>query len=388
MRFDFSHLRYKYGVNETTECDSSKMPSVQVHCMNIMDGNISYPINILDEYAGNSNAKINIIMIHNVESIAVKELRRLNFLFRVTDKSYIYANIVILLLWNTQSRPFTDEERRLYGVVDDVEIEANDVGSSISLRSFLAAEWSKSGPDVSGRALSGRITRTAFSAKEDLNPIVMDLSCSVIRDEVAKQKRAHEKKCTMMYKMMRLTRDMMKRFQRIFLRMKNNVTERINSFAKSSSFFSLEIYEPKILNGFVLILFLWIILVIKEEFKAINAKIEKLSTGGGGSATSFEREHELMAEVKALKAMIEELSSGGGGSATSYERENGEKTGDDTPYSGEPQHLSDENGKMTSGPPDQDGNETESVAKSPRRSERIKTASTPTKGHTQFVSPK
>ena len=74
--------------------------------MNIIDGDISNPIYMLDEYVGNSNAKINVIMIHNAESIAVKELRRLNFLFRVTDKSYIYANVVILLLWNTQSRPF------------------------------------------------------------------------------------------------------------------------------------------------------------------------------------------------------------------------------------------------------------------------------------------
>ena len=115
--------------------------------MNIIDGNISNPIYMLDEYAGNSNARINVIMIHDVESIAVKELGRLYFLFRVTNKSYIYANIVILLLWNTDGRPFTDEERTLYGVVDDVEIEANEVGSSISLRSFLAAEWSKSGPD-------------------------------------------------------------------------------------------------------------------------------------------------------------------------------------------------------------------------------------------------
>ena len=168
--------------------------------MNIIDGDISNPIYMLDEYVGDSNVKINVIMIHNVESIAVKELGRLNFLFRVTDKSYMYANIVILLLWNTQSRPFTDEERRLYGVVDDVETEPNEVGSSISLRSFLAAEWSKSGPDMSGRALSGRITRSAFSAIEDLNPIAMDLSCSAIRDEIATQKRAYEETCTMMNK--------------------------------------------------------------------------------------------------------------------------------------------------------------------------------------------
>ena len=175
--------------------------------MNIMDGDISNPINMLEEYAGNSNARINIIMIHNVESIPVNELRRLNFLFRVTDKSYIYANIVILLLWNTQERPFTDEERRLYGVVDDGETESNDVGTSISLQSFLSAEWSKSGPDVSGRALSGRITRIAFSAKEDLTSRVsMALSCSAIRDDVAERKQARENDCTMVNKIKRSVR--------------------------------------------------------------------------------------------------------------------------------------------------------------------------------------
>ena len=201
MRLDFSLLRYQNGINKMTEYDPSMIPSVQVHCMNIMDGDISNPINKLEGYAGNSNARINIIMIHNVESIPVNELRRLNFLFRVTDKSYIYANIVILLLWNTQERAFTDEERRLYGVVDDGETESNDVGTSISLRSFLSAEWSKSGPDVSGRALSGRITRTAFSAKEDLTSgVSMALSCSTIRDE---RKRALEKEndCTTINKM-------------------------------------------------------------------------------------------------------------------------------------------------------------------------------------------
>ena len=77
------------------------------------------------------------------------------------------------------------------------------------------------------------------------------------------------------------------------MREKNYITERINSFAKSSSFFSLDIYEPKNLNGFVPVLFLWIILVmimkegdVTKELKAVKAIVEKLSTGGGESATS------------------------------------------------------------------------------------------------------
>ena len=63
---------------------------------------------------------------------------------------------------------------------------------------FWLRNGAKSGPDVSGRALSGRITRTALSAKEDLNSLdSMDLSCSVIRDKVAKQKRAREDICAL-----------------------------------------------------------------------------------------------------------------------------------------------------------------------------------------------
>ena len=120
---------------------------------------------------------------------------------------------MIHLLWNTQERPFTDEERRLYSVVDDGETESNKVGTGISLQSFLSAEWSKSGPDVSGRALSGRITRTAFSAKEDLTSRVsMALSCSAIRDDVAERKQACENDCTMMNKMKRLVRAVIGKF--------------------------------------------------------------------------------------------------------------------------------------------------------------------------------
>ena len=292
MRFDFSLVSYQSsdnqnGVSQSSVCDPSKMPSVQVHCMNIMDGNISNPINKLDEYAGNSNAKINIIIIHNVESIAVKELRRLNFLFRVTDKSYIYANVVILLLWNTQSRPFTDEERRLYGVVDDVETEPNEVGSSISLRSFLAAEWSKSGPDVSGRALSGRITRSAFSAKEDLNPIAMDLSCSVIRDNVAEQKRANEKWCTMPNRMMRWREEMM-RWTPEMMRWTQEMMERFQSLLETE-------------NGFfpLLIIFPLLILILCYYLS------EKSNTDEGAvNRTSNEEVDAIAASTQNLRAVL------------------------------------------------------------------------------------
>ena len=144
---------------------------------------------------------------------------------------------MILLLWNIQERPFTDEERRLYSVVDDGETESNDVGSSISLRSFLSAEWSKSGPDGSGRALSGRITRTAFSAKEDpTSRVSMDLSCSVIRDDVAERKQARENDCTPMNKMKRSVRAVIGKFKwllSIILQMVILIAAWLCSFPKS-----------------------------------------------------------------------------------------------------------------------------------------------------------
>ena len=165
--------------------------------MNIIDGAISSPIKRLKEVtedADNSNA-INIIVVQNVEKIVVSEMKRLDFLFRITDKSYEYGNIVVLLLWNTRSRPFNDEEMKDYGNAMEDHIDNDSADNDglkdnidkkmIDLRTFLAAEWSKAGPLVNGKALTGRITRMAFSAKDDATSIIsMDGACNVLKGKV------------------------------------------------------------------------------------------------------------------------------------------------------------------------------------------------------------
>ena len=202
-RCNLSHNMYEG--NNTIECGTSNKPYIKLHCMNIIDGAINSPIKRLKEVTeetDNSNA-INIIVVHNVEKIAVSEMKRLDFLFRITDKSYEYGNIVILLLWNTRSRPFNDEEMRDYGIAMEDNID-NDIGETdglkdrdesnennvdkkmmVDLRTFLAAEWSKAGPLVNGKALTGRITRMAFSAKDDATSIIsMDGACNVLKGKV------------------------------------------------------------------------------------------------------------------------------------------------------------------------------------------------------------
>ena len=182
--------------------------------MDIIDDAINSPIKRLKEVTedtDNSNA-INIIVVHNVEKIVVSEMKRLDFLFRITDKSYEYGNIVILLLWNTRSRPFNDEEMRDHGIAVEDNI-GNDIGDNdglkdrdesnennvdkkmmVDLRTFLAAEWSKAGPLVNGKALTGRITRMAFSAKDDATSIIsMDGACNILKGKVDDYNRSSAK---------------------------------------------------------------------------------------------------------------------------------------------------------------------------------------------------
>ena len=195
IRCNLSHDIYES--NNTIECGASNEPYVKLHCMNIIDGAISSPIKRLKEVtedADNSNA-INIIVVQNVEKIVVSEMKRLDFLFRITDKSYEYGNIVVLLLWNTRSRPFNDEEMKDYGNAMEDHIDNDSADNDglkdnidkkmIDLRTFLAAEWSKAGPLVNGKALTGRITRMAFSAKDDATSIIsMDGACNVLKGKV------------------------------------------------------------------------------------------------------------------------------------------------------------------------------------------------------------
>ena len=211
--------------NETiTTTSSSPSASVNVCCMDAVYGLISNPLKRIrtevedprkNNCNSNNNVKrvagtetsdkicttpIDIVAVYNVEKIEINEFRRLDFLFRLTDSSYEHANIVVLLLWDTDMRPFTELDRKTFSttteenennVTDDIHEDDDNINRSdhsidttdnitgsvtgggesddftnFSFRSFLAHEWSKGGPLVNGEALVGRISRTAQSTAQ------------------------------------------------------------------------------------------------------------------------------------------------------------------------------------------------------------------------------
>ena len=81
-----------------------------------------------------------IFVVYNVESlVSPAELKKLDFVFRVTDKSFESANVAVVLLWNLDIRPLPPGE---------------------TMKDRLASAWAAGAPLVNGDALSGRIART------------------------------------------------------------------------------------------------------------------------------------------------------------------------------------------------------------------------------------
>ena len=81
-----------------------------------------------------------IFVVYNVESLTTPaQLKKLDFLFRVTDKSFEYAHVAVVLLWNVDVRPLPPGE---------------------TVKDRLASAWAAGAPLVNGDALSGRIART------------------------------------------------------------------------------------------------------------------------------------------------------------------------------------------------------------------------------------
>lgn len=81
-----------------------------------------------------------IFVVYNVESLVTQaELKKLDFLFRVTDKSFESANVAVVLLWNLDIRPLPPGE---------------------TMKDRLASAWAAGAPLVNGDALTGRIART------------------------------------------------------------------------------------------------------------------------------------------------------------------------------------------------------------------------------------
>lgn len=137
--------------------------------MDVIEGSISSTIETLRNYLAIDNLHTDedgnqpkVIVVYNVEKVAVNELKRLDFLFALVERSFEHTSTIVLLLWNTDIRPLTAEDTELHDDDgDDTGIDSMEDGQTLSLRDLLAKEWSKSGSLVNGDALAGRLAGTA-----------------------------------------------------------------------------------------------------------------------------------------------------------------------------------------------------------------------------------
>ena len=182
----------------------------------------------------------------------------------------------------------------------------------------MSAEWSKSGPDVSGRALSGRITRTAFSAKEDLTSRVsMALSCSAIRDDVAERKQARENDCTMVNKIKRSVRASTGPVNWLLSIMMNKTIRLMSAFMEQVQRLSSMMDEMKkclLVNYFKVYCFgfsLGLILFLWSAVEKLNRRLDDVD--------------------EQLKAIVKRTPADGAYDTSSGEEENVETSVDDPP---------------------------------------------------------
>jgi hypothetical protein len=75
---------------------------IGVFCMNIIEGPINTPLqkfkNFITEKKNEKYLKI--IIVSHTEYLKKNEMKRLDFLFRVMEKSFEYGNIVVFILWD------------------------------------------------------------------------------------------------------------------------------------------------------------------------------------------------------------------------------------------------------------------------------------------------
>ena len=138
--------------------------------MDVIEGPIGSTIESLRNYLAIDNlhtdeddSQPKVIAVYNVEKVAVNELKRLDFLFALAERSFGHTNTVVILLWNTDDRPLDVEEAELHtDDSGDIDINSLEDEQMFSLRDFLSKEWSKSGSLVNGDALAGRLAGTAY----------------------------------------------------------------------------------------------------------------------------------------------------------------------------------------------------------------------------------
>ena len=90
-----------------------------------------------------------IFVVYNLEAlITSSDLKKLDFLFRVTDKSFEFANVAVVLLWDLDQRA--------------LPVSSTSSTPTESLKDRLASVWKVGAPLVNGDALAGRIARTVM----------------------------------------------------------------------------------------------------------------------------------------------------------------------------------------------------------------------------------
>ena len=96
--------------------------------------------------------KILIVAAFDVEKISPFELKRLDFLFRIHDRSFEHSSILLLLMWNTDNKAIEVDS-------DDRDSEMSGESARMFLeKKFLTREWSRGGHQVNGAALVGRLS--------------------------------------------------------------------------------------------------------------------------------------------------------------------------------------------------------------------------------------
>ena len=91
-----------------------------------------------------------IFIVYNLDALVTSsDLKKLDFLFRITDKSFEFANVAVVLLWDLDQRA----------------LPVSTTGTSTtgdSLKDRLASVWTVGAPLVNGDALVGRIARSVI----------------------------------------------------------------------------------------------------------------------------------------------------------------------------------------------------------------------------------
>ena len=126
----------------------------RIQCMSISEGSIRSVTDRFMDIAGKSNHddKILIVAAFGVEEIPPIELKRLDFLFRIHERTFKHSSILLLLMWNS-------DNKAIEGDSNDSDSEmSGDSTRNFQEKRFLTQEWSRGGHLVNGAALVGRLT--------------------------------------------------------------------------------------------------------------------------------------------------------------------------------------------------------------------------------------